>query len=194
MSQSAIHQLNYAAPRTSNVKPWHFWTGSAVLAFFGIVANLAFIIMTTGNLHRASWVRGELMQNPRAYGREIDRATIQKLREPTGVWVAGCAFGGAAAFGVLLATELMMAAIQARWKPDSSYRRLQNYRRWKPAGTALTVLTFFWTGCQMHAFWCTASRHVPVGSGPPYLVTLLLLVCAMLPIIWTSQAIRNRND
>src|SRR5688500_16732382 len=89
----AAHRLDYAAPTVKGGRRPYFRTGLFVFAAVGVFANLAFIALTTQQLHQAQWVHHDLMQNPRAYGREIDPATIASLRDWRPLAIAFCAFG-----------------------------------------------------------------------------------------------------
>jgi hypothetical protein len=154
----------------------------------GILANLAFIALLTQQLHQAHWVYHDLMQNPRAYGREIDPVTIASLRELRGIWMAFGAFAVASTFGLLLAVNLLIAASLLDRKEASADRRLMLHRRWKPLGVVLTVVALIWAGNENHNYWVTATRHIPVGSGgPPIVSTTILAVCALLPWWWIGK-------
>jgi len=153
----------------------------ALLAVVGILANLAFIALATQQLHQAHWVYHDLMQNPRAYGREIDPVIIATFRDLRPIWIAFAAFRIASSLGLLLAVNLLIAACLMDRKEASAAGRLAQYRRWKPLGTVLTVVTFLWAANVSHNYWVAATRHIPVGSGPPIIQTALLVMCALLP-------------
>jgi hypothetical protein len=149
--------------------------------------NLAFIALLTQQLHQAQWVYHDLMQNPRAYGREIDPTIIASLRDLRPIWIAFGAFGIASAFGLLLAVNLLFAATLLDRSKASAERRLTQYRRWKPVGIILTVVALFWAGSVNHNYWVAATRHIPVGSGPPIIETAVLVLCALLPWWWIGK-------
>src|SRR5689334_16052731 len=86
-----------------------FRTILVLFAIAGILANLAFIMLATQQLHLAQWVHHDLMQNSRAFGREIDSPTIASLRDRRPLWAAWLALGVAATFGSLLAVNLLIA-------------------------------------------------------------------------------------
>jgi hypothetical protein len=185
---TAIAQnLDYAAPRVARGgRPW-FRTALALFAVGGIFANGAFIAGLTRQLFESWWVYHDLMQNPKAYGREIDPEIIASPRDLRPLWVAAGAFGIAAAFGLLLAINLLVAAALFESKPASADRRLTRYRRYKPLGIVATAVTFFWVAIVNHDYWVAATRHVPVGSGPPIVETAVLVLCALVPWWWAGK-------
>jgi hypothetical protein len=158
-----------------------------LFAAAGILANLAFIALLTEQLHEAQWVYHDLMQNPRAYGREIDALTIASLRDLRPIWIAFGALALALMFGLLLAVNLLVAAIRLGRKDALADRRLARYRRWKPLGTLLTVVALLWAGNLDNNYWVAATRHIPLGSHPPIMETTVLVLCALLPWWWIGK-------
>ena len=128
------------------------------------------------------------MQNPRAYGREIAPATIATLRRPVRLWASAGLLVAAAAFGLLLAINLLCAAVRTGSDPTGGSARLRTYARWKPVGAAATAAAFLWFGAESHAFWVAATRHWPVGnSAAPFLSSAVLFGCAWLPAWWVRR-------
>jgi hypothetical protein len=186
--ETAIAQpLDYASPRIKRGGRPGFRTALTLFAAGGILANLGFIALLTQQLHLALWIYHDLMQNPRAYGREIDPAIIASLRDTRPLWIAFGAFFVAAAFGLMLAGNLLVAATVLDRNETSGDRRLIRYRRWKPAGIAITVITLFWVDNVNSNYWVAATRHIPVGSGPPIITAAVLVLCAMLPWWWIGK-------
>ena len=187
--ETAIAQpLDYASPRIKRGGRPYFRTVLTLFAAGGIFANLGFIALLTQQLHQSQWVYHDLMQNPRAYGREIDPVTIASLRDMRPIWTAFGAFGIASAFGLLLAVIMLVAASTMDRNGAAADRRLTQYRRWKPLGIVLTVVTSIWAGNVNSDYWVAATRHIPVGSGgPPIVSTTVLVVCAMLPWWWIGK-------
>lgn len=187
MDTVVARHLDYASPRVTRGGRPYFRTLLVLFGAGGIFVNLAFIALLTQQLHQAQWVYHDLMQNPRAYGREIDSVTIASLRDLRTIWIAFCAFGIASAFGLLLAVELLVAASLIDRRPASADRRLTHYRRWKPPGIVFTVVALLWAGNVIHHYWVAATRHIPVGSGPPVIETAVLVLCASLPWWWIGK-------
>ncbi|HEY7087700.1 MAG TPA: hypothetical protein VH518_06390 [Tepidisphaeraceae bacterium] len=188
MDTAIAQPLDYASPRIKRGGRPGFRTALTLFAAGGILANLGFIALLTQQLHQAVWVYHDLMQNPRAYGREIDAVTIASLRDVRAIWISFGAFGIASMFGLLLAVNLLVAATTIDRNEAGADRRLTQYRRWKPVGIVLTVVASIWAGNVNYDYWVTATRHIPVGSGgPPILSTTILVVCAMLPWWWIGK-------
>jgi hypothetical protein len=82
-------------------------------------------------------------------------------------WTSFGAFGIASTFGLLLAVNLLVAAIAMDRNEAAADRRLTLYRRWKPVGVVLTVVASIWSGNVNHDYWVAATRHIPLGSGGP---------------------------
>jgi hypothetical protein len=185
---TAIAQpLDYASPRIKRGGRPGFRAALALFAAGGILANLGFIAVLTQQLHQALWIYHDLMQNPRAYGREIDPAIIASLRDTRPLWIAFGAFFIAAAFGLMLAANLLVAATVLDRNEASGDRRLMRYRRWKPAGIAITVVALFWADNVNSNYWVAATRHIPIGSGPPIITAAVLVLCALLPWWWIGK-------
>src|SRR4051795_4335861 len=128
--ETAIAQpLDYASPRIKRGGRPGFRTELTLFAAGGILANLGFIALLTQQLHEAQWVYHDLMQNPRAYGREIDPVTIASLRDHSSQSIALGAFGIALLFGCLLAIHLLAAVCLPHRKQSSTMQRLSTYRR-----------------------------------------------------------------
>jgi len=188
MDTAVAHHLDYASARVRRGGRPHFRNILRLFAAGGILANLGFIALLTQQLHQAQWVYHDLMQNPRAYGREIVPATIASLRDIRLMWTAFGVFGIASAFGLLLAVSLLIAACTMDRNGAAADRRLTQYRRWKPLGILLTVVATIWAGNLNYNYWVAATRHIPVGSGgPPIVSTTILVVCAMLPWWWIGK-------
>jgi len=187
--ETAIAQpLDYASPQINRGGRGGFRAALTLFAAGGILANLGFIGLVTQQLHHAQWVYHDLMQNPRAYGREIDPVTIASLRDVRPFWTSFGAFGVASTFGLMLAVNLLVAASMIDRNAPAAGRRLTKYRRWKPLGIALTTVTSIWAGHVNYHFWVTATRHIPLGSGgPPIVSTTILVVCAVLPWWWIGK-------
>ena len=193
---TAIAQpLDYASPRTKRGGQPYFRTTLTLFAAGGILANLAFIALDTQQLYQSKWVYHDLMQNSRAYGREIDHVTIASLRDLRPMWTAFGASGIASAFGLLLAINLLVAASLVDRNEASANRRLTQYRRWKPLGIVITVLAMLWAGNVNHNYWVAATRHIPLGSGdPPIVSTTVFVVCALLPWWWIGKRFHGQTE
>jgi hypothetical protein len=186
--ETAIAQpFDYASPRVKRGGRPGFRTALTLFAIGGIFANLWFIALLTQQLHQALWIYHDLMQNPRAYGREIDPAIIASLRDTRPLWIAFAAFGIAAAFGLMLAVNLLVAATILDRNEMSGDWRLMRYRRWKPVGTVVTVVALFWVDNVNSNYWVAATRHIPIGSGPPIITAAVLALCALLPWWWIGK-------
>jgi hypothetical protein len=188
MQQStSIQPLDYAPPRSVN----HFGVSVTLLVLFGacgLAMNLLFVTFTMQGLHRAHWVHHDLMQNPRAYGREIAPQTIATLRRPYALWASHGGMIVASSFGMLLAINLLVCAAQVRRRFAQSVHRIQWYIARKAIGAAITSAVYFWSGSASWEFWVAATRHIPLGSGPPLISTALLLLCALIPWWWAKRA------
>jgi hypothetical protein len=190
MQPPDVHSLAYASPGAKAGR-WWFRPVLVGIAVLGLAANGFFICVSVETLDRASWAYHELVQNPRAYGRLVDPATVASLREPVGLRLAHGAFVVAAAFGMLLAVDLLAAARLLDRRPGDAARRLARYRRVKPFGAALTAASFFACSVTNQLFWEAATRHSPVGGGPPVLETAALLGFALLPCAWIPKDVRQ---
>lgn len=191
LSERPLQPLDYATPALARGVGSNFRPVALLFALFGIAANGALVGLIVPQMHRAAWAHHDLTQNPRAYGREIAPATIASLRQPLRLWASAGVLIAAAAFGLLLAINLLRAAIQIGRDPGRASHRLRMYVRWKPLGAAATALAFLWFGAENHAFWVAATRHWPVGSSAaPYLPSAILFGCAYLP----AWSLRNCPD
>lgn len=187
--RSAVSTLDYASPQTKGDSlrvVIDFFVSAAV----GFAVNLGFIALSIWSLHRSAWAYHDLTQNPHAYGRDVAPRTIALLRQPFTLWISELVFALAAAFGALLALHLFIAALQRHSRPDQSLRRFQEYRFWKPIGTFMTAAAFYWSTTEDNHFWNAATRHIPIGSGPPVLSTIMLIICGLLPAWWISRRLR----
>lgn len=187
LHSEALHHLDYKSPGVIHGGRLLFRTTLALFAALGILANLGLIGLLTQQLHQIHWIHHDLMQNPRAYGREIDPLTIASLRDRRELWAASGAFGLGLAFGLLLAVHLLVAAVSLARSDGAGVRRLSQYRRWKPLGVVLTVVTYIWAGNENDIYWAAATRHIPLGSGPPIIETAVLVACAMIPWCWLGN-------
>jgi hypothetical protein len=133
MSEQVLQPLDYATPAPSRGVGSHFRPLAVLFALLGITANLALVWLIVPQMHRAAWVHHDLMQNPRAYGREIAPATIAALRQPVRLWASGVILIAAAAFGLLMAINLMCAAIRMGKSAARPFHRLRAYARLKPS-------------------------------------------------------------
>ena len=186
MSARALQPLDYATLARGVAS--HFRPLAHLFALLGIAANIGLVWLIVPQMNRAAWAHHDLMQNPRAYGREIAPATIATLRQPVRLWASAALLITAAAFGLLLAINLMCAAIQMGRDATREPHRLRAYARFKPVGAAATALSFLWFGAENHSFWVAATRHWPVGSSEaPYLSTAILFGCAWLPAWWARK-------
>ena len=158
-----------------------------MLGACGGVANTGFVYLAVGGLHAAHWAYRDLMRDARAYGREVTPAIIASLREPRALWCAAAAFILASTFGLLLAVHLLRSLWQLDRSPEIGRRGIDRYRRLKPYGAALTAGAWFWYGMEDHEFWVAATRHIPVGSGPPVIETTVFLLCALVPWWWIRR-------
>lgn len=183
-------QLDYASSHTATGGRRLFRTALASFAVAGILANLAFIYFVIVSLHEAHWAYRSLMQNPTAHNREIDPITIASLRQPWDLWAASEALVLASAVGFLLAIHLLVLVTQISRRPERALVRANQYRRWKPVGATLTAATLYWFLSENSGFWVAATRHLPVGSRPPYLEAGLVAACALIPWWW----LRHRSD
>lgn len=180
------HRLDYASPSANRWGTPLFRTTLVIFATLGILTNLTIIYGVVSSLHRNARVYDDLTLNPRAYGRLIDPETIAWLGENDSLGLAELALLVAAAFGTLLAVQLMATVVLLDGRPDSQ-RRLEQYRRWKSIGAVLTAVAFLWSGTRQHYFWVAATNHVAIGSGPPVFTTVLLFGCALLPRWWIGK-------
>src|SRR5688500_12206453 len=155
--RTAAQHLDYASPSVAPAGRLYFRTMLGLFAVGGIIANLALIALTAQRLHQAQWVYHDLMQNPRAYGREIDPEVIESLRDLLVIRAAFVALVISSALGLLLAVSLLVAAVLLDRKEASARQRLTWYRRWKPAGIVLTVVTLFWADSANHNYWVAAT-------------------------------------
>lgn len=189
METQAPHPLDYAGTRTRSGGRRYFTSVLGVFAVCGIVANAGFVYGTVEALHRAHWAYRDLRRDPRAHimSREIDPVTIDSLRQPWGLWCAAGALALASTFGLLLAVHLLRSIWQLDRSQESGWRRIARYRKYKPIGVAATAVAFLWFGMANHVFWVKATRHVSVGSGPPLLETIILVICGMLPCWWIER-------
>ena len=187
----ALHHLDYKSPGVIHGGRLLFRTTLALFAALGILANLGMIGLVTQELHQIQWIHHDLMQNARAHGREIDPLTIASLRDRRELWVASGAFGLALAFGLLLAIHLLVAAVSLARSDGAGVRRLSQYRRWKPLGVVLTAVTYIWSENENLNYWIAATRHHPLGSGPPIIQTAVLVACAMIPWCWLVNDIQD---
>jgi len=182
----AASTLDYASPQTKG-DSLRIVIDLFVFAAIGFAANLGFIALSIWVLHRSAWAYHDLTQNPHAYGRDVGPTTIALLRRPLTLWISVLVFALAAAFGALLARHLFIAAIQRHSRSAQSLRRFQEYRFWKPIGTFVTAAAFYWSTAEDNHFWNAATRHIPIGSGPPVLSTIMLIICGLLPAWWVSR-------
>ena len=191
MAPARTPTLDYATAAAVGVSRTQFALGACFFGLFGLVANIGLIALVASSLQRTATAHPALLRNPRAFGREVDPTTIAALRQPVELWVADAAFILAAAFGVLLAICLMAAAVRARHDPSAAARYVTRYTRWKPIAAAATAATLVWSDCATQTFWNMATRHIPLGSGPPFVFTALVFFCAMVPHWWARSASRD---
>jgi hypothetical protein len=69
----------------------------------------------------------------------------------------------------------------------SAERRLSRCRRLKPLGIILTVVGLFWTQHVNLYYWVAATRHFPIGAGPPIIEAAVLVLCALFPWWWIGK-------
>src|SRR2546423_1346966 len=141
-----VHPLDYASPGTKAGGRAAFRTGMIFCASAGLVANFGFVYLCVNDMYRASWVYHDLMQDRRAYGRVIDPEIIASLRHPYALWISSGIMLFSAALGMLLALHLLVAAFAMNRTPGVSMHRLGQYVRWKPIGTIVTAVGFWWGG------------------------------------------------
>ncbi|MDQ3440953.1 MAG: hypothetical protein M3478_11460 [Planctomycetota bacterium] len=193
MARALPPTLDYAAAATAGIGRIHFALGACFFGLLGLAANAALIALVVSSLQQTAEAHPALLRNPRAFGREIDPTTIAALRQPVGLWVADAALILAATFGLLLAMCLIAAAVHARRDPSAAARYVERYTRWKPVAAAATAITLFWSDCATQSFWNMASRHISVGSGPPFVATAIIFLCAMVPHWWVRSASRDAS-
>lgn len=189
MPERVIQPLDYARPGLPRGDGWNFGRLWLIFAVLGIAANVGLVWNVVTGLHEASWAYHDLLQNSRAFGREIDPARIAMLRRPVGLWVSAGVLAATATFGLLLAINLLCAVIQ-RWRNTiSTFDRLRVYARWKPIGAVGTTLALLWFGNENFTFWVTATNHWPIGSGDliQYLPFVIFFGCAWLPAWWARK-------
>jgi hypothetical protein len=58
-------------------------------------------------------------------------------------------------------------------------------------GAVMTAVTLFWAASEQHEFWVAATRHVPVGSIPPYPEAFALFACAFFPAWWIGRRLKE---
>lgn len=163
-----------------------------VFSLFGILANLWIIALLTMGYDQTRWVYHDLRQNPRAFFREIDPVTIASLQDLRPIWFSFSALTLAAGFGLVLALNLLVAAIRLPGHPDSANRRFAQYRRCKPVGILLTLTALFWASYESQCYWDAATRHHPVNGGPPFITATILALGALIP--WWYIGKRNGVD
>jgi hypothetical protein len=186
--KSAASIIDYASPQTKG-EFRRIVTDFLLIGGLAFVVNVGFIALSIWELHRSTWVYQDLMHNRRGYGREIAPETIASLRHPYGVWISESLSALATGFGALLALHLITAARLLLSNPNESVHRFRQYRFWKPIGTFLTAAAFFWASTEDSGFWIAATRHVPVGSWPPILPTLLFVICGLVPVWWVHRSV-----
>lgn len=179
--------LDYAAPMVAAGAVPQFRAVAFLFALLGIAFNIALIAVDVPVMHWKAWAYHDLMQDPRAFGREIDPATIATLRTPIRLWASEGLKVAAASFGLLLAIDLLCATLLMRRNPPRALHRLRVYGRWKPIGAVVTAVAFFWSSSESLWFLVAATRHWPLSSGPPYFTSIILLFCAWLPAWWVRK-------
>jgi hypothetical protein len=184
LDHSDTHPLAYAPPPVRTGGGPVFRAGLIVFAALGLVANLAVIGLTVRSLHAAHWAYRDLKCDDHAFSRQIAPATIESLRRPVGLWVASGVIGLALTKGMLLAVHLLVAAWQIDRRPAAADRRLDLYRRFKPWGVGMTAVAYLWFSFANMAFWIAATRHSPLGGGPPIISMLIVIVLALVPCWW----------
>jgi hypothetical protein len=187
VSQTPAQPLDYASTSIKNGGRWLFKSVLATCALLGATTNLWFVTLTVSALHSAIWAHHDLTQNNRAFGREASPQVIAALAHPTSLHIAAFAFVTASIVGVLLAVELLLMTWQLDRTPDLAAHRATNYHLLKPLGTLFTAVTLFWFFRENQLFWQWATRHIPVGSMPPYIQAALVLACGMFPWWWLNK-------
>lgn len=187
LPQRIVHPLQYASPPAAPGDMRTFRVVALLFALLGILANLGLIAASVRSVHSASVAYQELTRNPRAYGRDIAPSTIATLRVPVRLWASQAMLIVAATLGLLLAISLLFATVQLHQNLLASSRYLSLYTRLKPFGAAASTAAFFWFGYEDLLFWVTASRHWPVGAGPPVFFSSVLFACALIPWWWVRS-------
>lgn len=182
------HQtLPYASPSTRSGGVRFFRTVLVVCAVLGLVANGGMVVLALRSMQRAGEGYEQLVQNSRAFGREVNAATIASLKDPVGLTICNGLMVLAAMLGAGLAVHLLIFVRQiGRW-PDELATRMRFYRRWKPYAAGFTGLAFFCARVADDWFWVAATRHHPVGSGPPFVATAVLVFGGMFAWWWMGK-------
>lgn len=184
--------LEYATPR-GREEPVGEEVGVVgfLWAVLGIFMNLVFQWSAVRSVHESLGVYKSLMQNPQAYGRTVSPALIATLRLPLRLWVSQASLVVAGAFGLLLAIHLLVACVRERRDPEGALRRFRQYDRWKRLGAIVTTVAFYWAGSEDFEFWTAATRHIPLGGGPPVITSTILLVLAWAPAWYVRRTIEG---
>ena len=191
MTSRIVHRLDYASPGAERGVSSLLRDGLGFSAAIGLLFNFGFIYLYIYSTYPARWAYQDLMQNPKAYGREIAPAIIASLRDPYGLWLStGAAIVGLA-FGMLLALHLLVAVVQMDRRPEASLRRMRQYERWKPIGALITVAALCWAGTESTDFWTRATRHHALGSDElTGIWAVLIAACALEPWWLVRKALR----
>ena len=187
MSNPAPPTLNYASRDSVRPRVGKFVVWLLIFGVLGFIANTGFIYLSVHSVLDSRWVYHDLMQNRKAFGREIDDSVIATLRRPLSLWLSQLAFIAACAWGLYLALGLAVSAVMVARGDERGEPRLRAYAKWKIFGAILTAVTLYWSSVQQLYFWVAATRHWPLGAGPPYVETVVLFVCAMIPARYVSR-------
>jgi hypothetical protein len=185
--------LDYVPPDALGTGSLRFRLVAVLLALAGVALNIGLIAVAVSGSFSASRAHRDLMLNPSAHGRQVDPETIASLRRPVRLWVSQLAMVAAAAVGLLLALRLLTAVPRLRRDPVGSEQVLENYARWQNVAALAAGVAFFWCGIETQAFWEAATRHIPVGSGPPVLGTAVLVAFELAPQWWVRRALARRD-
>jgi hypothetical protein len=191
MDSQPPHVLDYAPAPTRSARELRFTWLMTAFAVAGLVVNTLLIQRSIEAVHDAQWAYRQLTQNPRAFFREIDPVVIASLKEPRDLWVGAGLMSVAAAFGLMLAVLLLRSVWQLHWRMARGDRGMRLYRRLKPFGVIATAIGFFAFGVAHHEFWVAATRHNSLGSGPPFLETVMLALGGLTPWWLVGVAVKN---
>ena len=180
--------LEYAQPTTRSGGIPHFRPVALTLGLGGFAANLLFIVLAAWCVIRAREAHDQLLINPGAVGRAFAPQEIEALRHPLRLWAAAVAFGAAALFGLLLAVHLSLSVTGFDDDAPELLQRLAFYVRWKGWGVAATAAALVWLSLEDQAFWEAAT---PISTGPPLLITALLIGFGVLPLWWVRRRVRG---
>ena len=161
----------------------------------GLIANTLLIGLATHEVYQDRFVFHTLKQNPRAFTREIDPNVIASLEgPPLPLWISHCVLALCAAFGMMLALELLVIMYRASAGLGVVDSRLSQYSRLKPVGALATAIAFVWAHEESFDFWTAATRHYSVGGSQSLMVGIPLLLAALIPWWLVRRSLKQSGD